>query len=47
MKISRDILKKSVELAKKFNANIIILYTIHIPFDLPSYKKDVPSIKMR
>ncbi len=45
-KLSRDILKKSVELAKKFNANIIILYTIHIPFfDLPSYKKDVPVNK--
>ncbi len=45
-KLSRDILKKSIEFAKKFNANIIILYTIHIPFfDLPSYKKDVPVNK--
>lgn len=45
-KLSRDILKKSIEFANKFNAKIIVLYTIHIPFfDLPFYKKDVPIDK--
>ncbi|SFV51234.1 hypothetical protein MNB_SV-12-734 [hydrothermal vent metagenome] len=42
-KLSRDILKKSIELANKFEATIIVLYTIHIPFfNLPVYNKDVP-----
>jgi len=45
-KLSRDILTKSIEFANKFNAKIIVLYTIHIPFfDLPFYKKDVPIDK--
>jgi len=45
-KLSRDILKKSIEFADKFSAKIIVLYTIHIPFfDLPFYKKDVPVDK--
>lgn len=44
--LSRDILKKSIELANKFDASIIVLYTIHIPFfDLPTYNKDVPVDK--
>jgi nucleotide-binding universal stress UspA family protein len=47
-KLSRDILKRSIELAQKFNANIIILYTVQIPFfDLPYYKKEVPIDKNR
>ena len=46
--LSIDILKKSIEFANKFNAKIIILYTIHIPFfDLPFYKKDVPIDKTK
>jgi len=45
-KLSRDILTKSIEFANKFNAKIIVLYTIHIPFfDLPFYKKNVPIDK--
>ena len=46
-KLSRDILKRSIELADKFNAKIIILYTIHIPFfNLPTYQKnDMPVDK--
>jgi len=45
-KLSRDILKKSIEFANRFNARIIILYTIHVPFfDLPFYKKDIPIDK--
>ena len=44
--LTRDILKKSIELATMFDATIIILYTIHIPFfNLPTYKKDVPIDK--
>jgi len=44
--LSRDILKKSIEFAQRFNSKIIILYTIHIPFfDLPFYKKDIPIDK--
>jgi nucleotide-binding universal stress UspA family protein len=45
-KLSRDILMKSIEFADKFDAKIIILYTIHIPFfDLPFYNKNVPIDK--
>ncbi len=45
-KLSRDILKKSIELADRFGATIIVLYTIHIPFfNLPIYNKDVPVDK--
>jgi len=40
--LSRDILKKSIELANNFGATIIVLYTIHNPFfNLPIYNKDV------
>jgi nucleotide-binding universal stress UspA family protein len=47
-KLSRDILKKSIELADKFDASIIVLYTIHIPFfNLPIYNRDVPVDKER
>jgi nucleotide-binding universal stress UspA family protein len=44
--LSRDILKRSIEFAKRFDANIVILYTIHIPFfDLPFFNKNVPVDK--
>ena len=44
--LTRDILKKSIELATMFDATIIVLYTIHIPFfNLPTYNKDVPIDK--
>ncbi|MCH9741045.1 MAG: universal stress protein [Epsilonproteobacteria bacterium] len=45
-KSSQDILKKSIELAEKFDAKIIILHTIHIPFlNIPAYSDDVPIDK--
>jgi len=45
-KVSEDILKRSIEIAQKFDAKIIILYTIHIPFfDLPIFKKEPPVDK--
>jgi len=45
-KVSKDILKRSIEFAQKFNAKVIILYTIHIPFfDLPIFKKEPPVDK--
>jgi len=41
--LSKDIMRKSIELADKFGASIIVLYTIHIPFfNLPTYNKNVP-----
>ncbi|MBD3793445.1 MAG: universal stress protein [Campylobacterales bacterium] len=40
---AEDILKKSLELAKQFNANLVVLHTIHIPFlRMPAYVQDVP-----
>ena len=44
--LSEEILKKSLELAKQFEAKLILLHTIHIPFlHLPSYNRDVPLDK--
>ena len=44
--LSSEILKKSIELAGEFNAHIIILHTIHIPFlNLALYDKEVPIDK--
>lgn len=45
-KLSREILKKSIELAHNFDATVIVLHTIHIPFfNLELYKNDVPIDK--
>ena len=45
-KLSSEILKKSIELAKRFDAHLIILHTIHIPFlSLKLYADEVPIDK--
>lgn len=44
--LSSEILKKSIELARNFDANIIVLHTIHIPFlNLKLYNNEVPIDK--
>lgn len=43
-----DILKKSIELTQKFNAKLIVLHTLHIPFlKMPAYVQDVPVDKKK
>ncbi|MBU1668924.1 universal stress protein [bacterium] len=45
-KLNSEVLKKSIELASNFNAKIIVLHTIHIPFlDLKLYSSEVPIDK--
>ena len=48
--VSKEILKKSIELASMFDAGIIVLHTIHIPFfNLPFYNSvqlDKESVKV-
>lgn len=44
--LSSEILKKSIELAHRFHATIIVLHTIHIPFlNFTFYNNDVPIDK--
>lgn len=44
--LSNQILKKSIELATQFDATVIVLHTIHIPFlNLALYSDDVPIDK--